>query len=116
MHAATCSQCQQKHSTDALAFSTGTWDEGSLTAVWRGEPSRCGAAHHEQDTAGRQDAARNPERLRFPAHPRAAQPGRRGEWPGGRRIAATVQCCELPLFSQKPGAGLLTERLLASLG
>lgn len=24
--------------------------------------------------------------------------------------------CERPLFSQKPGAGLLTERLLASLG
>ncbi|KAL9863534.1 FERM domain-containing protein 1 isoform 4-T4 [Geothlypis trichas] len=55
----------------------GTWDEGSLTPVWRGDPSPRGAAHHEQDTAGRQDAARDPERLRLPAHPRAAQPGRR---------------------------------------
>lgn len=97
MHAASCSQCQQEHSTDALAFSTGTWDEGSLTLVWRGDPSPCGAAHHEQGTAGRQDAARDPERLRLPAHPRAAQPGRRGEWPGeglgGCCIAATVQFC-----------------------
>lgn len=69
MRAVSCSQCQEKHSTDALTFPTGTWDEESLTPVWRGDPSLCGAAHHEQDTAGRQDAARDPERLRLPAHP-----------------------------------------------
>lgn len=38
MHAMGCSQCWLEHGTNALTFSTGAWDEVSLTPARRGDP------------------------------------------------------------------------------
>lgn len=67
----------------SLTFLAGAWDDGSLKPAQRGDPpDPTELPNHEPDAAGRQDAAGEPERLRLLAHSGAAQPGRRGEWPG----------------------------------
>lgn len=98
-----CSQRQQERDTDALTFSIGAWDEESLTPARRGDPRPRGAAHHEQGSADRQDAAGEPERLRLSAHPGAAQPRRWGEL-AGREAGRSLHCgrgCGSVLFNSR---------------